>query len=417
MARAQYDWEKGVDLAPHTARKHQVLRKYFEEYLRIRCAIPQQKRFKLAVIDGFAGGGRYSDGEAGSPIIFIETLAKLSAEINIERQSSGMAPLEFGCHLFFNDENSNVIERLKEMMAPVLIEAQESAPKLFLDIHYRSEQFEEAYPKIREQLINSGCRNVLFNLDQYGDKGVSKRTLRDILSTFSPHGEIFLTFSIKPLLTFLQKSNLQALQSRLAHLEIDARNLEQLDSEMNSGEWLGTAESIVFDNFRDCANYVSTFSITNPNGWRYWLIHFSNVFRARQVYNDILHKNANLQAHFGRSGLNLSMHSYNPRWDGQLYLFKDEDRQTARNELMEDIPKVVKGFGDSISVEELFRSVCNLTPSHSEDINNAMLLNPDLEVLTLKGNPRRKPNAIRPDDTLRMKAQKSFFSYWNRIDK
>src|SRR3546814_15689587 len=94
---------------------------------------------------------------------------------------------------------------------------------------------------------------------------------------------------------------------------------------MSRNDWLGTAENIVFDAFRLCAPYVSTFSINNPGGWRYWLIHFANAYRARQVYNNILHDNASLQAHFGSSGLN--MLSYDPRHDGML---RSEDRRVGK---------------------------------------------------------------------------------------
>jgi hypothetical protein len=80
---------------------------------------------------------------------------------------------------------------------------------------------------------------------------------------------------------------------------------EPLDALMSQKDWLGTAEKIVFDAIRLCAPYGRPFSINNPGGWRYWLIHFANAYRARQVYNNILHDNASLQAHFGRSGLNM----------------------------------------------------------------------------------------------------------------
>ena len=67
-----------------------------------------------------------------------------------------------------------------------------------------------------------------------------------------------------------------------------------LNGMMTRNEWLGTAERTVFDAFRLCAPYVSPFSINNPDGWRYWLIHFANTYRARQVYNNILHGNAEM---------------------------------------------------------------------------------------------------------------------------
>lgn len=92
------------------------------------------------------------------------------------------------------------------------------------------------------------------------------------------------------------------------------------DALISRKDWLGTAERIVYNAFRLYAPFHSPFSINNSDGWRYWLIHFSKSYRARQVYNNILHDNASLQAHFGRSGLN--MLSYDSQHDeGMLYLF------------------------------------------------------------------------------------------------
>ena len=67
---------------------------------------------------------------------------------------------------------------------------------------------------------------------------------------------------------------------------------------------------------------------------------FRQLYRARQVYNNILHDNASLQAHVGRSGLN--MLSYDPRHDeGTLHLFDDTGRASARSQLLDDIPRLV----------------------------------------------------------------------------
>lgn len=107
---------------------------------------------------------------------------------------------------------------------------------------------------------------------------------------------------------FLQKRQPEKLRSQLGYLGLSDNDMQALDRLMSHGEWLGTAEKIVFDAFCHCAPYVSPFSINNPGGWRYWLIHFANFYRAREVYYNILHKNASLQAHFGRSGLHMLSH-------------------------------------------------------------------------------------------------------------
>lgn len=412
MTKSDYDWKNGAVLKDHTACKLKVLREYFEEYLRVRCRLPQQTRFKLCIVDGFAGGGRYKNGEPGSPIVFLETLIQLSNEINVDRAAQGMGPLEIGCLLVLNDSDPSVVALLKENLAPLLVAANEEAPHLVVEVQYRSQKFEDAYPEIRQTLLNGRFRNVLFNLDQCGDKMVGMETLGDILRTFQTSGEIFLTFMIKSLLTFLQKSNPNALQTRLSHLGITSNNLAPLDGMLSKNEWLGTAEKIVFDAFQDCAPFVSTFSLNNPEGWQYWLIHFSNVPRARQVYNDVLHDNASHQAHFGRSGLSLNMFAYDPDQMGKMYMFEERDRANAVNELAEDIPRLVEDFGDAMLVGDFYNSAYNLTPSHSEDIKSGMFLNPDLEVLTPSGNVRRKSHTIGTGDTLRIKRQKSFHILW-----
>jgi len=113
---------------------------------------------------------------------------------------------------------------------------------------------------------------------------------------------------------------------------------------MSKHEWLGGAERIVFNVFKGCAPYVSPFSINNPGGWRYWLIHFANSHRARQVYNNVLHDNSSIQAHFGCSGLD--MLAYDPRHDAaDLFLFDDNGRQRSKTQLLDDIPKLVEAHG------------------------------------------------------------------------
>jgi three-Cys-motif partner protein len=59
------------ELEPHTAAKHEILRKYLQAWL----PILSQGRFpKLVFVDGFSGPGRYSNGEEGSPLIAINAL-------------------------------------------------------------------------------------------------------------------------------------------------------------------------------------------------------------------------------------------------------------------------------------------------------------------------------------------------------
>ena len=68
-------------IAPHTAAKHKILRKYLDAWFPILNTYNK----RILYIDGFAGPGRYAGGEPGSPLIALDAArthrAKLAAEL------------------------------------------------------------------------------------------------------------------------------------------------------------------------------------------------------------------------------------------------------------------------------------------------------------------------------------------------
>jgi three-Cys-motif partner protein len=59
------------ELEPHTAAKHEILRRYLQAWAPI---LSQGNFPHLVIVDGFAGPGRYSKGEEGSPVIAIKAV-------------------------------------------------------------------------------------------------------------------------------------------------------------------------------------------------------------------------------------------------------------------------------------------------------------------------------------------------------
>jgi three-Cys-motif partner protein len=406
MVEKPYEWAGGAKLEEHSRRKHKILREYVFDYLTVRCQLPQQKRFRLAIVDGFAGAGRYQCGASGSPLIFIEELKRAIEAVNTHRAVQGLGAIEIECLLILNDANRDAVELLKTNVAPMQADIVQNCLELHLRVEYLNYFFEVAYPEIKRLLERGRYRNVLFNLDQCGHSHVERKTILDIMRSY-PAVEIFYTFVISSLLAFLHKSEPERLGAQLSHIGLTGDDLQALDGLMSQKDWLGTAERIVFDAFRLCAPFVSPFSINNPGGWRYWLIHFANSYRARQVYNNILHDNASLQAHFGRSGLNMLF--YDPEQEGMLYLFDVSGRVSAKNQLLEDIPRLVAESGDAVAVSNFYETIYNITPAHTDEVHSAIIDNPDLEVVTPAGGQRRKSNTIAIGDVLKLKPQKSFF--------
>jgi hypothetical protein len=103
------------------------------------------------------------------------------------------------------------------------------------------------------------------------------------------------------------------------------------------------------------------------------------------------------------------MLAYDPANEGQLYLFDENSRKAAKSSLYDDIPRLILDQGDTMPIMEFYANVYSETPAHSDDIHDMMLENPDVEILTPAGNPRRSANTITSEDTLRIKMQKSFF--------
>lgn len=104
------------------------------------------------------------------------------------------------------------------------------------------------------------------------------------------------------------------------------------------------------------------------------------------------------------------MLSFDPREDkGALYLFDVSGRARAKEQLLDDIPRLITEFGDAVGVGQLYASIYNMTPAHADEIHSAMIENPDIEVITEHGGERRKSNTIAVTDTLRLKRQFSFF--------
>lgn len=412
MVEKPYSWEAGAKLEEHSKRKHKVIREYLARYLAVRCQLPQQARFRFAIVDGFAGAGKYQCGSSGSPLIFIEVLREAIEAFNVRRSAEGMSPLDIECLLLLNDYDDSAIELLKGNVAPLLAEAKQNAPRLHLRVEYYSHPFEIAYPSMKQVLQQGRYHNVIFNLDQCGHSRVEVGTIADIIASFLS-SEVFYTFGIASLLAFLEQSDPARLAKQLGPFGLGPSDLSRLEGVMNKNAWLGAAERIVFSSFQKCATYVSPFSINNPEGWRYWLIHFSNSVRARQEYNNVLHRNSSAQAHFGRSGLN--MLSYDPQDEGnRLYLFDMSGRAEAKEQLFDDIPRLVSEFGDTVGVGDFYGSIYNATPAHMDDIHSAIIDNPDIEVITEQGGERRAANTIKPADTIRLKRQRSFFPLFPR---
>jgi three-Cys-motif partner protein len=167
MSLKPIPWTTGATLEEHSKRKHKVVGEYVAQYLAVRCQLPQQARFRLAIVDGFAGGGRYKCGSPGSPLIFLEKLQAATEAFNVRRSAEGMSPIDIECLLILNDYDPETIKLLKQNIAPLIAHISENVPRLHVRDVYFNKKFEVAYPDIKRLIESGKYQNVLFNLDRH----------------------------------------------------------------------------------------------------------------------------------------------------------------------------------------------------------------------------------------------------------
>ena|SRR5438094_3570688 len=90
-------------LEPHTRGKHLVLKFYLDAWL----PILGTRSGRILFIDGFAGPGEYSGGEAGSPMIALNAFTTHTARSKIE------AEVVF----FFIEKDADRAAHLKKLVA------------------------------------------------------------------------------------------------------------------------------------------------------------------------------------------------------------------------------------------------------------------------------------------------------------
>ncbi len=168
-------------LEPHTRAKHEILKRYLQAWM----VILSQGRFpEILYVDGFAGPGEYSGGEAGSPIIALETALDYEP------------PLQARVHFLFVERDRSRAEHLRR-----LVEARALPPNFSVVIE-EGATFEEAFERRYLEFVRNGRLIPTFAfVDPFGWKGVPFSLITKILAHRSC--EVFVNFMYEEINRFL----------------------------------------------------------------------------------------------------------------------------------------------------------------------------------------------------------------------
>jgi three-Cys-motif partner protein len=183
---ADSDPEKWV-YSQHAAAKHEILRRYLGAWL----PILGSRHPKLVIYDGFAGRGRYRDGQDGSPVLMFNRACEAVDAGRPQEVSIRCVEYDRDNYLHLSD----VISRLKHH--GVSIDARQER---FDVVANEVADYEE---QAREQ--RSRVPPIFFFADPFGFSGVRLETLGRLLAV--KRWEVLLTFMVRDMRRFLDQPN------------------------------------------------------------------------------------------------------------------------------------------------------------------------------------------------------------------
>ena len=399
-----FHWELGKApplIEEHSLAKLQVLRRYLRAYFDTLNQDVRKDHFRLALVDGFAGGGLYlhnDQEESGSPLVMLEESQSAELRLNEGRRKR----LQFDVKHHFVEKDPAHAEYLRRVL-------QERG-------HLRDNERVTLYPGRRfvdvlDQIIaavaptwrHSG--RSIFVLDQCGYTDADINMVRRIGDRL-PNAEVILTVSIDAMLNF---SNRENVVSRIGSFGIHKDRVEALlrTSEDHPKALMQRAlpmlvvDSTVF-------HWFTPFFLRPESSRRdLWFVHFSRNATARDVMLDCHWKIRNAFAHYGES--------FGPKMLGSealegskvpLLTFNDGDRREMSAALAEQLVPQLHGKlkAGGLRFSGVLDHFGNKTAATIADFNNLVVSARgagELQIVGPDGKPRsRSLQIIRQDDRI-----------------
>lgn len=222
-------------LEPHSGAKHAILRRYLDAWIPI---LSLGKFPSIAYIDGFAGPGRYSTGEDGSPVLAVRAVLDQKVPIT--------AALQF----FFVEKDPERAADLRSILGEL-----RAPSNLRTSVHNAT--FEETYASTIKPHLDRTKPPVFAFLDPFGYTGIPFDVVCDILRR--PSAEVLITFMYEEI-------------NRFALVPHQAEHMDRL---FGTSEWRAVPEAASAKERRafferlyarqlgKCARFVRSFEMKN----------------------------------------------------------------------------------------------------------------------------------------------------------
>ena len=391
---ADFKWhpdEPPPSIEEHSKAKLDVLRSYLRAYFDRLSINPSRDQFKLDLIDGFAGGGTFLDGDtivSGTPLIMLE-----ESEAAIERlNQSRTKTLHFDFKYYFVDIEAAHTNHLQK----VLDERGYQVDNERLVV--RNSRFEDTLNDIIAEIRRRQPRagRSLFLLDQCGFSQVEISLIARIFSEL-PAAEIILTFAADALTNFLAET--PEFVRMVTPLELTERRISDLIQLRNGDGGRALVQRVLRGHIRDAtgATYDTPFFIRPRQSRRaLWFLHLSRHPTARDVMIQCHWNNYNKFEHYGPGGFDML------GWDAlnsetlPLFHFEELDAEAMRRQLLNSMPNELFSLAseEPVTIDTMRHMFANRTAARFSDLDSVVL-----ELFR-----EREIEILRPDGTVRSRA-------------
>jgi three-Cys-motif partner protein len=422
VTRSPYEWELNGQppiIQHHSIAKHGIFRAYLVAYIQTLVSNPNRDEFRLVLVDGFAGGGiyRHEDTRAivlGSPFIMLDATKEAEAAINADRRKQVKLDIDY----FFIERDRAAAECLRH----VLTERGYGA-RMHQDIFLLNSDFESNVDRLIEHVRGKMPRSprAIFLLDQYGYSEVPTERIAKIIQSL-PGSEVILTFAVDALLNyFTERSGITKSILQTVGIPDILRGRSFEDIKKTEKDWRLFVQACLYQELvQKCrAKYYTLFFIRSSQGHGdYWLIHFSQKARARDVMTRIHWQMNNHFAHYGGAGLDMFhalgyVSEYDDRRAGQTSLFQFDDiaKSLSTEQLVVQIASIIYSDPEGLPFAELFATTCNLSPASSDIYKDAIeILRSHREIEVIGASTGKRTNArVQDGDRIRVPDQRNLF--------
>lgn len=396
----------------HSLAKLDVLHGYLSRYIETLGILVKMPVLRLDVVDGFAGGGQFTDKQGnvrfGSPLTFLRSIEAARIAVGEKRGR----PLEIEARYFFVDSDKHAIEYLRRTLID-----QGFKDAIGVSIYLINAEFSSVYEKIVGQISARSSRaKAIFLLDQFGYSDAPLDSIAYILRKL-PRSEIILNFATDSLLAYLNTSTEFRQALRKAGISESILEDDQIVGKHKGWRFLAERELSAAIKHATGSKFYTPFYIVSEESHRaYWLVHLCMHPKAHDEMIKTHWDVGNLFRHYGGPGTKMHMWGYNARNDPGLsgildFGFDDIDRNECIKALQAELPDLIYGQEEGTTFEKLANSISNNTVAWQDLIKEQLGFlqsEGELEIITPNGNQREAASRISDDDVLRRKRQAVF---------